>query len=510
MFGNKKKRRSGSRSSRRQVAARSTGQSNRRLSSDREYRLESTSTSPYPTNRSEEEYRLAIRESANRRKQKLRRKALKRSARRKRRFRFFLGLLVLAGLLIGGRYFIKKFVLTDSLSEIPDLRAEANRQILDKLLVTDSSGRMLTSAEKEADIRQLEDYLQAVPIVNAPGKEAKDYYSSFDRLKKEAIASESDQEFFNTVQKIVLLLDTPRSYLVDRSRYEDLVKESGHGFFEPGSAYERAVNHPRVKDRYQRLPKAKPADPEAEKKLASGPMHKVIDGTSISIIDNLSFTEQATVLHADQLNRLFEQVNSANSIIIDLRNQQGYSNSYWAKNILPYISTGNVGASTDLYLPSAFDQYLDYLSIREEMVEFDLQDDREAISMLIPQSIHDRLDDLDFQKKITYSSLPSDKKRAAGSVVLLIDETTGGAAETFADFCIANGIADVAGRSSSGTGWSLPPFLLKLDHSGLLVALDIAVPINRDKSDLQRDAKLNPTIVLEGDDILQTLVNSLR
>lgn len=487
-----------------------------------------------------------IQDSIIRQKRKQKHKLARRKAKKARRTKLLLSAVFLVAFALIAVFVVKKYILTDPIQSIPDLRANTIAEINADLQVTDTSNRQLTSAEREADVNQLMEYLDAVPQANALGKNSEGLPQLMATFKEEALNAENDAAYFAILERMVLALGDPQSAIVSVDHYNRLAKEIGSGFYEPDSTYAKSLRDSRVVARYQRLQDELTAaneeaqaeestetvegdtpaeteastEPEASEEAVEPPTPVeeevilprlwTIEGTNIAVIDQLDFSEQATGLHAEILEQHFEQANSANAIIIDLRNQSGQSSSYWAKNILPYISTGNVGASSMIYFPQGFDSYMDYLSVHEQLVEFDLQEDRDAISMLTPQTVQDQITDLDFQKKITYSVLPSNKKVVSNSVVLLVDGTTTGAAETFADFCLANSIVAVAGQPTGGKGWNVPPFLVKLDHSGLLVSLNVGVPLTRDESALQKDAKVLPSISLEGGDLIQLLVNRLR
>ncbi len=549
----KRKRKTSKRSrkaSRSQVLEKKASRGQKKSSSS--LRARKAKPSRYPDRRmsvsDDRELENRIQASISKQKRKQKQKIAKRKAKRARRRKFFLSVILLATFAFVAVFLVKRYILTDTIKTIPELRAGTIKEINAELKVTDTSNRQLTAAERQADVNQLMTYLDTVPSANALSKRTEGLPQLMATLKEEALNAQDDTAFFAILDKMVLALGDPQSALINLDRYESLTREIGSGFYEPDSAYAKALRDPRVVNRYQRLaeaqepipvetveetaadetenadvaenpeeiedPEAGVAEPEAPEadQAEEAPLPRLwtIEGTNIAVIDQLDFTEHSTGLHAQVLEDLFQQADSANAIIIDLRNQSGQSTSYWAKNILPYISTGNVGASSIIYFPQGYDGYMDYLSVHEQLAEFNLQEDRDAISMLTPQAVQDQITDLDFQKKITYSVLPSDKKVVTSSVVLLVDGTTAGAAETFADFCLANSIVAVAGQATAGKAWNVPPFLIKLDHSGLLVSLNVGVPLARDESALTKDARVLPSISLEGGDILQLLVNRLR
>lgn len=426
---------------------------------------------------------------------------------KKRRRRFLIFILLFLGLLIFALYQIIDYLfLTDYLDELPVIRKEANQSIQDTLLVTDTSNRSLTQAEKEEDLSQVLTYMDRVPKVNAPAKTEDAYEQNLQVLVDQARESTSDEAFIESLDEILVLLGDPQSKLVREDDYRRLLQEEGHDFYEAGSTYSRVLNLDRVEKRY--------GSKDSNEGSAQGinippPQLNFYKDGRVAVLSELNFTGQGGIAHGPLMEDIFQEANTASNLIIDLRGLSGFSNSYWVENILPYISEGNNGASTYLYFPQGFNRYMDYLSIQEQMIEFDIQDDREPISMLIPQDVQEEVADLDFQKEMTLSSLRSEKNQITSNVFLLIDENTGGAAESFAEFCKLNNIGQIAGQTSSGTGWTVPPFLIPLKHSGLIIQLNVAVPLNTDQTNLQKYTGLKPHIVLGGDDLLEALLYDL-
>lgn len=454
---------------------------------------------------SEKELVKRIQEGELRRRKRLAQIRHTKKMRRRRRLAFFIFALLAAGLIWVCVRWIRRTFFTSVPDSIPSLRQEANEHVLDALVVSDTSGRGLSKAEKQADLDRLVEMILRAPRINSKSKQDGTFSQTLNTLRKEALETTNDDAYFAALEKIMNALGDPKSHMITLPEYRLLEKNVGHGFYEAGGAYAAAIQNPRVQDRYQRMSLPQNADSEnasseqssteqksaSESNPSSVPTLAIQASSHSAVISNFSFEDRDLIEHQALIRNLFEQASQQSTIILDLRNTSGTSIEYWTQNILPCFAKGAVGATTEIYFPMGFDDYIDYLSLKETMPHFDLEDRRAAISMLIPQAIQNAVSDLAYSKRITVS-FDSKDAIAARPVQIQIDETTSGAAETFVDFCQLNHLATIIGSKSAGGGWDIPPVLIPLEHSGFLFALDITASQNPAGNSMQETTGVVP------------------
>lgn len=494
---------------------------------------------------------LEMRIQQSQMKQIEKRKRLKRKKQmRKRRIRFavivFILLLILLCFLVN---FVKRKFFTSHLGTVPTLRYEANQAVKGTLLVTNVGSRNLTSAEKESDVNQLIEYLQKIPAINSQSKQDGTFETKITELKDKALSSTNDDEFFSAVSELVEVVQDPLTKVITLDEFVSLQNANGFGFFEKDSPYLLAISNQHSMQRYQKMvtadygksimPKIEPKEPTEEhideenndgentvensstaiptitelaknKAPENTPKVNFHSSGKFAVIDHLSFSDSDISNHINALREIFQQVGSASTIIIDLRGNTGTSQSYWTDCLLPFISSGNIGTSSKVLFTSGFDEYVDYLSVKENIPQFDLQDTREPLPSQVSQNIKNALSDLNFGKEITFSVSETKESVVPSEVILLVDKNTSGGAETFADFCKRTRVAEIAGTNTAGGSWDLPPFLIPLKYSGLVVSVHPTVSLNVESTDLERNTGVSPTIALSSSDLLAELLGMLQ
>lgn len=407
-------------------------------------------------------------------------------------------MVILLALLVFVLYnLFRRLVLTDQPKKIPQLRSQINAAITGDLAVADTRGRMLTPAEKKADLEELIQALEALPAANCPGK-------LDGRLKAEESSARqalkldiSDNSFMEILDKLAQSSGGP-TRLMNQGDYQRALKNVGHGYFEKESPYAKTLTDPRVKDRYGRL------IPMQEDPAKSQPRLQKV-GNSL-VLTGLSF-EEGDVETADRLlPGYLRQAQSASRFVIDLRGVRGSSYAYWLEALAGHMTRGAYSAETTLYFSQAFDPFISYMSTGEKLEHMDLQDDREDLSYQVPESIRRKVSEMDYQKTMTWSFVGRGQKLSKSRVFLLIDRDTANAAEAFADFCKHNQLATIAGEVSFGNAWDTPPSYLKLKHSGFVVEFDTTLQQSLDGTDLTKDLRVQPDLPLTGQDLLKALL----
>lgn len=442
-----------------------------------------------------------------------RKQVMKRNQKRMRRRRRIFAVLTLALLCAagyGGYTLLRRTFFNTQFDELPTLREQANQAALGELLPSDTTGRPLTAAEKSADARQLQALLKKTPASLSP-TDVDAVKVTLDNLVARAEKTASDQEFFRVLQEMVKAAGTPTSAMLLPNDYTKLCRNLGSGFYAADSPYSLALSDERVAARYARFHKETEKPNSAAKVENFVPPAMQVDATTdTAILSHLAFEDGAYRTQKEELSRLLKEARTHKQVLFDLRNTHGTSVEYWTEGILPYLTTSTFGAETQLFFPNGFDDYVDYLSLKERMESLDLEDERRSVTGLQNEETQNAVNDMAYAKTLTITTKGNTETLAPANVVLLIDETTGGAAETFADFCQHLQNVQVVGRKTEGNGWKIPAFPVKLLHSGFIALLDPVLALAPEEESLQAKTGVQPDKTTNERDLLSFALKTLR
>lgn len=435
--------------------------------------------------------------------EKRRRKKEQKKKLRRKRIRSVIFLALIAAIIAGGAWAVDRFILTKTLARLPEERAEANRIVAEDLLISDTSNRPLTKAEKLADLKQLHDaILTSFPRANVPAEAFAKWDAAYETWRKMIEETTTDVSFYEVLSAGVAGLGNEKTQLLSPTAFQALSSNIGLDFFQVDSPYAKVLQDTRVLDRYQRLQATIPV----EEQTRPQPSLEIHGNNRVAVIKNVDLKIADEANDKALLTGLLDQAKKYPYIVIDLRGTNGQSTSYWTKNIAGLLSRSDQGASSTLFLKEGFDNFVDYLSVQETLETFDLADGRQDISMLLPQSLQDEISDMRHSKQITYSILADANGGYNGRIYLLTDATTKNAADSFASFSRQTKFATVAGQATGGGGWDVPPYLLKLDHSGLVLQIDATASSDPAQTGLVDTKKTAVDVPLEGEDLLQSLL----
>lgn len=450
-----------------------------------------------------------------------RKQVIKRNQKRKRRrhcLLFIVLLLLLAAAGYGIWTFVRREFLAAQLDAIPEIRERANHAVLGDVLPSDTEGRALSRAEKTADAKQLQQLLQYMPK-HGQVQDSAAVESSLETMVKKAGDTHSDMEFFDVLQQMVQIA-APSSHMADSNTYERLARNLGSGFYATDSPYAKAVGSERVKDRYEKLrtevaqrqpAETKPSTSSAEASLAyTLPKMSVDAATDTAILSGFTFEDGAYRQQKAALKKLLQEACSHKKILFDLRHTDGFSVEYWTEGLLPYLITSTYGVQTRLFFPDGFDDYVDYLSVKERMESFDLEDARQKTEGLKSAEAQKAVQGMAYAKTLIVSAKGASETLAPAKLALLVDQTTGGAAETFADFCRRLENVRVFGSKTAGTAWKLPAFPVALTHSGYIALLDASIALVPDSDALQSSARVQPDTLLASDDPIAEVLRKFQ
>lgn len=442
-----------------------------------------------------------------------RKQVIKRNLQRRRRRRRLFALLFLLLLLATGYglyTFVRRTFLNARFEELPTVRKQANQAVVEELLPSDTTGRPLTQGEKIADARQLQALLKSTPKSIGPS-DPDAVKVTLDNLVDHAGKTASDNEFFSVLQEMVKAAGTPTSTMLLPDAYAKLYRNVGSGFYATDSPYAEALTDERVVSRYARMREdASYKNVAAKAEDFPLPTLRVDASSDTAILSNLAFEDGAYRTQKETLAQLLTEARTHKYVLFDLRNTSGTSVEYWAQGILPYLMTATYGVETSLYFPKGFEPYVDYLSVKERIECMDLEDELRPVTGLHNAETQNAVNETAYAKTITVTAKGNTEAVAPANLVLLVDKTTGGAAETFADFCHRLQSAELIGTTTSGSAWKIPAFPVKLLHSGYLALLDPVIALAPDTEVLQAKNRVKPDIETQAADLVSFALDHLR
>lgn len=434
------------------------------------------------------------------RKLKLRRKR----RRKKVFFRFLTSLVLLFSLTFFGGKFIRKLFFTYKFDSLSNIRIESNKKLSSEIVISDTSNRELTVAEKKSDFNYLFDKV----IENYPRIESnKSNYDAFVARKVEfldkAINSADDRQFFNVLWEYMKLLGNKKTRILSSYNYDENLSLLNSNFYEEASPYYKLLADSRVKNRYDKLRKSSKYTYTGNSNLDL----KTLDN-SIAYIKIGKMTQTRLASDHQKIVTFLKSISSYKDLIIDIRGCGGISDEYWIKNLVEPITRSSYSLrSTILFGNNSAEDYMDYLSIGENNKYIDLTDDRKSLSQMAEVNM-DKFKNMKFAKDMTISISSNNEGGFSQNVYVLQDKNTTDAADSFSSFAKGSGFAKLVGDNSGAYGLDIPPFLYKLNHSAYILSIDSTVTLNSDNEN--RDIKGEQASTKIEKDPLNTLVNYIK
>lgn len=421
-----------------------------------------------------------------------------RRAQRKRKktspFLTILALILLALL----AFFLYRQVFLAHFDQVPQARSEVNQNFQEALILSDTRTRPLDPGEKLEDLRQVQEVLDLLS-----GKEVEEKVPDPDSpIRKSVNCQGSDAQFIDSLRAYLQDQDLP-VHLLGAEEFSKLSAGLGYGLYKDNSPFDRVLRSTRTQDRYIRMGAKSYKPPQARVKT-----YKDLD---LAVLSGLDFSAKAIPGDQKPIQEFFTWAGPESRLVIDLRNTGGDSPIYWIRGLIPYLSDGPHTRQAMVYMVDDgdrgrvdLDSYHDYLASRlvGEGVFLDkkLEKVKAGEKDLAPYGVKRKLQ---VQIQNQGSRLPAD------SIFLLIDGSTRGQAASFADFCKANGLATVCGQGSGPGAWDLPPYLITLPHSGLVLSAQFSQAMDEGQG-RPEPFRVEVEKGLEGEDLLQALLNEFK
>ena len=187
-----------------------------------------------------------------------------------------------------------------------------------------------------------------------------------------------------------------------------------------------------------------------------------------------SFSERLMERDRDLLLTAFRDHPDAEHIVFDICGNSGGSDYYWEDLLVAPFG------ETVTYSGRAF------FTDNRLTEDYGLMEDAVPVSALGSEEIPSFVEELGLTHTVSWTRSilpPEDSSRTVRSGAkrwVLTDERVFSAADGFAEFCRQTNWATVVGRRTRGDGGGLPPYLLRLPETGLLMRFTAVATANRE------------------------------
>ena len=401
-------------------------------------------------------------------------KNMKKKRRRKIIKRTLLLILLIFTIIFVGYKLINHFFFTYKFTAVPNIRLASDDNLTQEVIISDTNNRELTVAEKKSDFNNAYELMVSnYPRTNENQEKYDNFISKKIEYEDKILETTNDAEFLKILNEYFDILDDPKTGILSLSSFEYEKTLMGKEFYEEDSPYNKLLSDERINDRYNKL-----ASSEEAIDYSNSGLETEIISQNIAVIRIKNFSLTSKEGDYQKIVTFLKSLDTQNNLIIDIRGASGNSDSYWVSNLITPISRSTYQANaTLLFSNNSGDDFMDYLSIGESIGYFDLSDERVNLASL-PSINKEEYPTMNYAKQISFTVSSDNAGEYNKNVYILQDENTSMAADTFAYFAQNSNFAIVCGRSSSGTGVDIKPFMFKLDHSGFILSIDPTITLD--------------------------------
>lgn len=435
---------------------------------------------------------VTIREySTSSRKRAQKRKKQMQKTYRRRRIVLSLGLFAIV---FGLGKFIFNRMNTYTSYSYPLFRDEVRQSLGEEVFVGSTDERSLTTAEKLADLDLLYQTISKNYNVNASNRE--DFYKfidSYEDTKKKVGETKTDQEYFDILKSFTENLANPRTGILDKRSYDDLLAYyKNHN----DSNKSQIIQNPQAVDRYKRMI----ADNTLETKTGFSVRSHVL------VLSMNDFNLGDINKDLKEFSKLINDNPDISKVLIDLSDNKSLDNLYWQK-FLPALAHKNYTSSYMVFYRGAL--------LKESLKSIkDGEGDFETTYVQNQASKYpEKLDQIDTDEYMYYDevtlSIKNDSNNRNLGVYVLLNDNSSNEAVNFAQALKESAEAMIIKNSLQSESTDndkirkFPVDYFVLNHSGLLVSIDSAYSLSEDDPYLTYDQYINTDNPVEA--VLSTL-----
>lgn len=341
----------------------------------------------------------------------------------------------------------------------------------------------LTAEQKAADIQFVKDLINKshpyFPILIEDKKV--DWETVTKTYEEKALAAANDSEYSRIMSEWIRQLGDPQTNLLSYDYYQYLHKKYQESSKQP---WLEVLQAPQVKKRYESMQSEEIDNAQPDENAVSAPgtitMEKAVEG-QLAYVRIPQFTEAHIAEDAAVIRSFLESLQDYPHLVFDLRGNNEGVNMYWIKNIVsPLISLDHMLTGRIALRDQSFQAFMDdSLKNKNNYIKFgDFFPINELPSELsVPTVIKESFEGY---RRFDLTVIPDSPIAYEGTIYILQDKDTYGAADTLAQFAKSTGFATVIGTTSRGFGMTaeLEPALLSLPNSGLVLRMPFTVGLD--------------------------------
>jgi hypothetical protein len=435
---------------------------------------------------------IAIRErsSSSRKRAQRRRKEMQKTYRRRRIVLSLLLFFLVFGI---GRFAYNKITAYKTYT-YPAFRDDVRRSLGEEVFVGSTDDRSLTTAEKLADLDELYENISRNYAVTASNRE--DFYNfvkSYETTKKKVQATKTDQEYFDLLMGYTELLANPRTKIMDKKSYDDLLQ-----YYRNHNKTQKSdlIQTPQAVDRYKRMIGEKNAKRKTGFDLRSHVLVLSMNDFNLGDIKK-DIKEYSKVLSENE---------GTSKILIDLTDNDSLDNLYWQK-FLPLLAHKDYEDSYlvfyrgDIIKSSLEDMKNENEDYKTSFVQNQASKYPEKIDLIDP-------DEYMYYDEVSISIKNNQDYKNMG-IYVLVNDNTANEAMNFAK-ALKESAEAVLIKNSSQTEptpndytENFPADYFVLSHSGLLVSVDTSYSMS------EKDSKINYDQYINTDNPVEAVLSTL-
>lgn len=373
-----------------------------------------------------------------------------------------------------------------------------NNESANTILTTEGD---LTEEAKEEDLN----YFFKVIEENYPYLTIDESYNDIKFLDhreeyiKQTKSSQNDAAYFSELQKISEILGSEVKFLTKRE-YDEFLKYENISSLK---LWIDTLKQDHSAKRYRSMPLTEQSE-EKEDLTMTTPIPGEIAYLKIKDFNPLTVDSDG-----EKIKEFLQNLNDYQSLIIDIRDNQGISVDYFLENLVIPLSN-NYYKSTSTLLEKG-DQYTSYLESYQNNY-FTVLPEKSNIGELKKEfSLPDeRAKQFQYGKQYSIRIEPNKETIFKGKIYLLQNINTKYAADTFSQFANQTGFAETVGTTTGGNGVNIANVFFTLPHSGFVFQMPVGMGLNQDGSSNYERGTEPILNYPDNDRLLNILVNIIQ
>lgn len=383
------------------------------------------------------------------------------------------------------------------------------------------SGANLSMTDKVKDFNYLYTvFKNNYPYFNVNERENNiNWLSLKENFITEVRSTKNDTEYYETLQKILKLLNNGHADVLDTNEY--LYCKSIYG--DPsniqliGDAWVKQLDNQAAIQRYSKSYSDVSTPPSKSSNIyfPSNIVTEMLDYGKIAYLSVHTFLSPFIKNDMPVIQSFFNQIQNCKALIIDIRGNGGGDSRYWSDYLVPMLINKNLSDVTySLYRGGTFVEQFVKSSEKTGYAGFNSIDD--LPKSVVKNSPPETKTDFKYYSKEILQISPQNSVRFSGKIYLLIDQGVFSSSEGFAVFAKDTGFATLVGSPTEGDGiGSVDPALCVLPYSGFVVRFPLDMGLTstgicdfeyKTKPDISVSAVENT----KGDPVINTIISRVN